>query len=371
MEIGRTKDLNAKKDRVFIPDGSSLKGYSSAGNACYGHDEYDGKPFRMVIDDIFQLNLNGGKCVLTGCIEEGCVRTNDVIYINGKNDIRTTTVLGIEMFRQIWPYAEKGDNVGILISDDLKDIFQKGMVVSSEELVFSQQKLQDFLNEEKWEKARDYCLKHIESQDSLCHPLVSIYQRLNDFQKSLEMIAKVKKLENYSSSDVLKWATAFGEYKAYMALKEYKKAKPICEYFISIVPDDKVKRDGSNMKQEAQTDLEVINNNLTSYSSNEQEYLENLKEFIDDKTGITERERKMLDRIRQSLGISEERAVELEASLSPKMTDDEKEYLDMYREYAEKGEILEKERRRLDKFAQALGIESGRIKELEHIMVKS
>ena len=255
----------------------------------------------------------------------------------------------------------------LLILITIEEINRKKsrMVVSSEELVFSKQKLQVLLNDEKWEEARDYCLKHIDSQDSLCHPLVSIYQRLNDFQRSLEMIAKVKKLKDYSSSDVLKWATAFGEYKAYMALKEYEKAKPICEYFISIVPDDKVKRDGSNMKQEAQTDLEVINNNLTSYSSNEQEYLENLKEFIDDKTGITERERKMLDRIRQSLGISEERAVELEASLSPKMTDDEKEYLDMYREYAEKGEISEKERRRLDKFAIALGISEDRINELE------
>ena len=75
----------------------------------------------------------------------------------------------------------------------------------------------------------------------------------------------------------------------------------------------------------------------------------------------------MLDRIRLSLGISEERAQELEASLKPQLTEDEQEYLEMYREYMEKGEITEKERRRLDKFASALDISEERRKELERI----
>jgi hypothetical protein len=118
-----------------------------------------------------------------------------------------------------------------------------------------------------------------------------------------------------------------------------------------------------------------VSNNQSSitnaFSVKEQEYLENLKEFLEDDAEITPRERKMLDRIRQSLGISEERAAELEASLKPQLTEDEQEYLEMYREYAEKGEITEKERRKLDRFAQALGLESERVKEIEHIMVKS
>lgn len=97
----------------------------------------------------------------------------------------------------------------------------------------------------------------------------------------------------------------------------------------------------------------------------EQEYLDNIREFLDDDAEITPRERKMLDRISQKLGISEERAKELEESLKPQLTDDEKEYLDMYREYIEKGEITEKERRRLNKIANALGINEERIKEIE------
>lgn len=98
----------------------------------------------------------------------------------------------------------------------------------------------------------------------------------------------------------------------------------------------------------------------------EQEYLDNLKEFLEDDAEITSRERKMLDKIRQKLGITEERANELEASLSePQLTEDEREYLDMYREYAEEGVITDKARRRLDKFANALGITDERVKEIE------
>lgn len=101
-------------------------------------------------------------------------------------------------------------------------------------------------------------------------------------------------------------------------------------------------------------------------SDAEQEYLDSVRDFLEDDAEITSREHKMLDRIRQSLGISEERAQELEASLSkPQLTEDEQEYLDMYREYAEKGDITEKERHRLDKFAMALGIQKDRTNKLE------
>ena len=106
----------------------------------------------------------------------------------------------------------------------------------------------------------------------------------------------------------------------------------------------------------------------TGYSASEQEYLDNLKEFLEDDAALTPRERKMLDRIRQSLGISEERAQELEASLAkPQLTEDEQEYLDMYHEYAEKGEVTEKERRRLDKFAAAMGLSVMRVEEIEKL----
>lgn len=102
-------------------------------------------------------------------------------------------------------------------------------------------------------------------------------------------------------------------------------------------------------------------------TTNEQEYIDSLKDFLEDDTEITPRERKMLDRICLSLGISKERAAELEASLKPQLTEDEQGYLEMFWEYAERGELTEKERRRLDKFAAALGIDENRIKEIEQL----
>jgi len=74
----------------------------------------------------------------------------------------------------------------------------------------------------------------------------------------------------------------------------------------------------------------------------------------------------MIERMRISLGISEQRATELKAMIqAPQLTEDEQEYLDMYREYAEKGEVTDKERNRLCKYASALGITADRAAELE------
>ena len=115
------------------------------------------------------------------------------------------------------------------------------------------------------------------------------------------------------------------------------------------------------------TSVGASNTELSHSSNNETEYVEALKDFLEDGE-ISDRERRMLDRVRKSLGISEQRAAELETSLkTPQLTEDEQEYLDMYREYADEGEITEKARRRLDRFASALGISPERMKELESI----
>ena len=224
--------------------GISPKGYSSDGTLVYGHDEHEGKTFRMTVEDVFHVKTdNGEMCILTGCIENGVIHTDDVIYLNGKDSACLTTVMGIEIFRKFVPYAEKGDNVGIVISPDFENIVFKGMIVSSDEIVSS------------------------------------------------------NSMEN---------------------------------------------------------------------TANEQEYLNSIREFLEDDAEITPRERKMLDRIRQSLGISEERAKELEASLSkPQLTEDEQEYIEAYRDYLVDGSIDEKSRKRLDIFRKGLGISEERAKELE------
>lgn len=59
---------------------------------------------------------------------------------------------------------------------------------------------------------------------------------------------------------------------------------------------------------------------ISTYTDTEQEYVDNLKEFLKDDSEITPRERKMLDKIRDKLGISEDRGKELESFLCPQLS---------------------------------------------------
>jgi len=109
----------------------------------------------------------------------------------------------------------------------------------------------------------------------------------------------------------------------------------------------------------------------TKLDSKEQEYINIYKEMLDDYDGeIGPRERKQLDRERTTLGISAERAKELEESLSKKdlvFTDKEQEYLELYKEMLEdyEGEIGPRERKQLERNRTRLGISESRAAEIE------
>ncbi|MBQ0056258.1 MAG: hypothetical protein KBT20_01265 [Bacteroidales bacterium] len=105
-----------------------------------------------------------------------------------------------------------------------------------------------------------------------------------------------------------------------------------------------------------------------SFTTDEKEYLEEVKECLADGE-IGPRERRLLDKIRSKLGISAARASELEASLStPKLTEDEQEYLKEYKECAIDGIVSDKERRLLDKVRKMLGISEERAAEIEKLI---
>ncbi len=189
------------------------------------------------------------------------------------------------------------------------------------------------------------------------------FRSLNKFEyreKLKEDIQIISNLKNKALDDLQKGDISKIE-TLVQSISDRYKSKEKGKFFSTLSElIDKNKKEVKAAKEENQE------KNAIQISQNEQEYLDNLKDFLEDDAEITPRERKMLDRIRQSLGISEERAKELEASLAkPQLTEDEQEYLDIYREYAEKGEITEKERRKLDISAKGLGISSDRAKEIE------
>ena len=109
------------------------------------------------------------------------------------------------------------------------------------------------------------------------------------------------------------------------------------------------------------------NQSAVILNSDEQEYLDEVKATLEDGE-IGPRERKSLERARVRLGISEARAAEIEASVSaPKLTDEEKEYLAEVKAILEDGEIGPRERKSLERTRNRLGISEERAKEIEKI----
>lgn len=106
---------------------------------------------------------------------------------------------------------------------------------------------------------------------------------------------------------------------------------------------------------------------IVSITKDELEYMEIYKEYVAD-GDISERDRKMLEMLRVRCGISEERARELELSYSePQLTKNEQEYLEMYKEYAADGEISERDRKMLNRMLDKMGISEERATEIEQL----
>ena len=123
---------------------------------------------------------------------------------------------------------------------------------------------------------------------------------------------------------------------------------------VEFAPLEELAEQNSNNKTEA-----------LKLSDEEIEYLDMIKDCLEDGE-IGARERKLLDKIRVKNGISEERAKELEATLSaPQLTDDEKEYLEAFKDACEDGKVSDKQRRLLEKLRVMYGISEERAREIE------
>ncbi|SNR15002.1 elongation factor Tu [Tenacibaculum jejuense] len=87
------------------------------------------KDFLMPIEDVFSITGRG--TVATGRIETGIINSGDPVEIIGMGSEKlTSTVTGIEMFRQILDRGEAGDNAGILLRGIDKTDIKRGMVIT-------------------------------------------------------------------------------------------------------------------------------------------------------------------------------------------------------------------------------------------------
>ena len=125
------------------------------------------------------------------------------------------------------------------------------------------------------------------------------------------------------------------------------------------------------VQPDANTTAEVIpiaQQSNSEMSDAEQEYLIEYKECLVSNGGeFSDSERRLLERIRKNLGISVKRAAELEDILTTdaQMTEAEREYFEEYKLCAAEGSITDSERRLLNRMKKTLGISDERAAEIE------
>lgn len=102
-----------------------------------------------------------------------------------------------------------------------------------------------------------------------------------------------------------------------------------------------------------------------SLTPNEEKYKEEVLFCLEDDGEISSEERIILERKRNRFGITEERALAIEKMCAPSLTEAEQEYVDIYKELCADGEITERKRRLLNRERESLGISEQRCVELE------
>ncbi|MBQ6930076.1 MAG: elongation factor Tu [Oscillospiraceae bacterium] len=85
-------------------------------------------PFIMPVEDVFTITGRG--TVATGRVERGTIKVGEEVEMVGlSEEIRKTTVTGLEMFRKLLDFAEAGDNVGALLRGVQRSEIERGQVL--------------------------------------------------------------------------------------------------------------------------------------------------------------------------------------------------------------------------------------------------
>ena len=86
------------------------------------------QPFLMPVEDVFTITGRG--TVATGRVERGVLHINEEVEIVGiKEEIKKTTVTGIEMFRKLLDEGQAGDNIGALLRGVKREEIERGQVL--------------------------------------------------------------------------------------------------------------------------------------------------------------------------------------------------------------------------------------------------
>ena len=104
------------------------------------------------------------------------------------------------------------------------------------------------------------------------------------------------------------------------------------------------------------------------FTEEEKQYMDEVRYMLEDDDKIDEKESHLLERFRQKFNLSEDRANELKNILlsAVDLNSQELEYLKEYETFIQDGDIKERERRLLNRVANLLGISEDRALEIEN-----
>lgn len=133
------------------------------------------------------------------------------------------------------------------------------------------------------------------------------------------------------------------------------------------------KRELCDLKTEKTVKDNVFNNenedNKILLTAEEEKYKDEILFCLEDNGIITEDDRKFLERKRKKFNISEDRAKEIERELIPSLNEDEKEYLETFKEFSSTT-ITDRIRRLLERERESLNISKERAEEIEKMVNK-
>jgi len=124
------KALETSDDSEGSPDAKCIWELMAAVDSYFPVPERDvDKPFLMPIEDVFSITGRG--TVGTGRVERGIVKVGDEVEIVGMaEEVKKTTITGIEMFRKLLDEGRAGDNMGALVRGIEREELLRGQVLA-------------------------------------------------------------------------------------------------------------------------------------------------------------------------------------------------------------------------------------------------
>ena len=203
-----------------------------------------------------------------------------------------------------------------------------------------------------------------------------VRQRLSGNLLSFKQTISTKSVSNISNSQKIEIKGAFENFMARVSanyesetdstFKETEETEwEITAKFKPLEDYDNVDEKKITTQQTEELTEESANIDTAILTDDEQSYAEEVKFCLEDGT-IGDKERRFLERMRTKFGISPERAAEIEETLQkPQFTEEEQEYLDAVKEEIVDGTIPESSRRLLNRLRRSMDISEDRAEEIE------